>query len=1834
MMNNYNNINNSRSIKTNKNIEQKAHKYFNNKKKYLKGQNLNSNNIDNNVAQQSQTLLPIKIFTQNIRGITTQSKQLQLIHFMELNKIQILGLSETKLKDNTAKYCFKQHKDYITYFDNNSTTPHGTGVGLIIHNTIAKYVHKVGRHKGRIIYIDLFLKGHKKLRIIQIYMNANIRERSQIEETYCILKNIVEEANTENSYIILMGDFNISPEKRCIDSKKWRYKILDILEHNDLIETYKVFNDIENNPEVYTFISNNPNLEPTRIDLIYTSRTLLKEILVCGNQRVTEYDSDHKALYMMLSPDIFEYKSLATLRQQKIKRRIYDYDKMDKNKWKLYEEATDNIVDKFKLDEMNIINKQGLNYFWNILSDQIYLAAISNIDNHMTAAERTSKNDLPKEIIDIRQDIKLTNKILMKLRNKYPEQKDIFWTQEIWSKCVNRLNCLLESYQQSVTPLPDMIIAENIPVYRKTIKELNKLLRLKYDLEYKKYQDKCIKEFVRKRCEDLKDNKKHMIDSLTDRKRRRIVIDRVIDKDNDGNDTLLIDPELIKEKTRSHFKTCAGSINEDREIPLRWKEQYLPRESIDPSIYSKLMSEPTFDEWMSIINQLPLGKAAGPSNITNEMWRHLGNKMQKIIWKFICACLKLDTMPDQWKLANLYPIPKPQDWECQLNNTRPIVLLETLRKALVRLLNNRLSQIFVKNSILKGNQFAGLPGSSTFEPIRIINEIIQDAKESKNEIWILFQDLSKAYDRVNIYMLEKALLRLKLPTSFIRMVTNLFLERKNKIFTEVGLTDEYKVLTGIDQGEVISPLLWCIYLDPLLCEIEKKELGYNLHVSFKKNVFCPQVTYDSTCISDVAFMDDTTWITESKKALESILEIADDFYDLNNIKVNKDKSILLTNNIEHEDSQGKINIQFGKETIYINNNKEPARLLGVWIYLKSNKQFVQEQAKNEVIKFCNIMRKKKATDKQMLYLWNMIIIPRIEYRTQITFLNKRECDSISSPFRKLFKYKLQLSSTAPNALMNNREIYNFRDIYEVQCQAKLTNFTIQINDIKILGDITRIRLKQIQVNENLINSPLYDWKITKMDRYIRSNFILTMITFCNMLNFTVRISNREQFSTQGGTISLRDILGPDIWHQNRKSIKTHNILFLEQTTTLKGDFLLHWRDIMRKNFITNASFKCPKWFKMLEQKILVNHSTGNRSIIASYIKSSCNLKGHDLEVFDMYNNKKEWVTVWNPILNRSIIGKILKKIPDSNQLIIEHWTFNNDQLFEQYPTISLCSGCQINNYQYNVIERKYTFFETTCTNIYNRNDVFVINNKKTKALVKNKSYRISCSIFEILQQAEFHFCFIYNFIMYKDNEIFNFESYTNLPILEKFIKKGPAQKKLFLVQEQLKGLFDLEFYIEGNIKDSATTEVNAAFGFIQSNITVARGFENVEFISQCENFLTKRKTLLLATMSALIASPYGARVNIFTFDPTFVSTITKMISNSHTIRDFFRLNFGSLFFTIKNIIRDNKLEVFFNTLKADQHNFWTYKLHSLLREAHDPNVPLLIPNLLVDEITFFPIWNDLYIENNLRKFFTMLSRSNGFHSWFNLFRNNKYTSYQVDWFNTFHSLNEGENLQTTDFILSYNKSRRIKYLIEELPTVEHLKKSRPDLYTGWFCPVCCIEKENFSHIWLCEKIIDQTKYIAQHYKKELIELIQEFNSRSNLTVSDIELDSIWEVKHSSLEFTFIDLIKGIVPLSLSRIISSQIHNRDNVSQLLEIFFHRLQGTISLIWEERCKCMIDLELKLGIDRKLKRIRKTDLNLSTYSRPSSVVNSSLSNFNNYDIYLMVKCGGSYLNYIYID
>ena len=296
-----------------------------------------------------------------------------------------------------------------------------------------------------------------------------------------------------------------------------------------------------------------------------------------------------------------------------------------------------------------------------------------------------------------------------------------------------------------------------------------------------RYRTETINTFVNKRCSNYIDNQKGMINSILERSRHTIVLDRVLITDSVTQvQTLVTDPDALATYVNHHFQNVAGGSQGFKTLPTRWAYRYLPIDRIQSSWYDDILQPPTQEEWSDILRTLPLGKAAGTSGISNEMLCQIGSHISSALWQLVSLCCIHNDIPTGWKHATVYPILKPTDWECKLNCTSPITFLKTACKALIRLINNRLSSIMVKHKILQGGNHAGLPGGSTLEPLRIINAIIEDARANKKELWIMFQDMSKAYDRVNPFMLNLVMARLKFPHPLRVFILNLFCNRKNR----------------------------------------------------------------------------------------------------------------------------------------------------------------------------------------------------------------------------------------------------------------------------------------------------------------------------------------------------------------------------------------------------------------------------------------------------------------------------------------------------------------------------------------------------------------------------------------------------------------------------------------------------------------------------------------------------------------------------------------------------------------------------------------------------------------------------------------------------------------------------------------------------------------------------------------------------------------------------------------------------------------------------------------------------------------------------------------------
>ncbi len=157
-----------------------------------------------------------------------------------LNQIDILGLSKTNLLCASTKFQ-KSHlpSDYIYYFTSDKHHK-GSGVVLCVKTSLADHIFYYISDYGRYVLIDLQLRNKQKLRIIQIYLQAN---NAQLTAWLALEKEILQYlhfAHSHNYHTIIMRDFNVAIDDPSLNRQHRFTKIRFIsqLKELDLIDSY------------------------------------------------------------------------------------------------------------------------------------------------------------------------------------------------------------------------------------------------------------------------------------------------------------------------------------------------------------------------------------------------------------------------------------------------------------------------------------------------------------------------------------------------------------------------------------------------------------------------------------------------------------------------------------------------------------------------------------------------------------------------------------------------------------------------------------------------------------------------------------------------------------------------------------------------------------------------------------------------------------------------------------------------------------------------------------------------------------------------------------------------------------------------------------------------------------------------------------------------------------------------------------------------------------------------------------------------------------------------------------------------------------------------------------------------------------------------------------------------------------------------------------------------------------------------------------------------------------------------------------------------------------
>jgi len=272
------------------------------------------------------------------------------------------------------------------------------------------------------------------------------------------------------------------------------------------------------------------------------------------------------------------------------------------------------------------------------------------------------------------------------------------------------------------------------------------------------------------------------------------------------------------------------------------------------------------------INKLKPGKSDGCSGLCSDYFKHAPGVLAVYISLLLSALLTHGTMPQEFLTSTVIPIPKGKGLSVtDAANYRGIALSSIFGKIFDLIVLHRFSEQLCSSSL----QFGFKAKHSTSMCTMILKEVIAYYTAHGGSLYCTMLDATKAFDRVEYCKLFNGLLRRDIPGVYIRLLLNMYTNHVTRVSWNGICSRPFVVGNGVKQGGVISPILFCIYIDSLLCALQNSGVGCYIGYMF---------------LGALAYADDIVLLAPTPSAMRTMLALCDSFADDLHIVFNAKKS--------------------------------------------------------------------------------------------------------------------------------------------------------------------------------------------------------------------------------------------------------------------------------------------------------------------------------------------------------------------------------------------------------------------------------------------------------------------------------------------------------------------------------------------------------------------------------------------------------------------------------------------------------------------------------------------------------------------------------------------------------------------------------------------------------------------------------------------------------------------------------------------------------------------------------------------------------------------------------
>lgn len=360
------------------------------------------------------------------------------------------------------------------------------------------------------------------------------------------------------------------------------------------------------------------------------------------------------------------------------------------------------------------------------------------------------------------------------------------------------------------------------------------------------------------------------------------------------------------------LKTADGLtlLKDQNRILLRWAEHFSAllnqHSTTDQTILDELpehppindLSEPpTFMEVRAAVRALKNNKSPGADNIPAELLKEGGYLCTRALHQCILGAWEDESIPQQWRDANIVAIYKNKGDKSICGNSRGISLLSVAGKVLAKVMLQRLINN-ITEQVLPESQCGFRKNRSTVDMIFTTRQLQEKCREQHQDLFLAFIDLSKAFDTVNRELLWSVLIRFGCPAKFVNILRQFHDGMMARVTIGGQESAPFPVCTGVRQGCVLAPVLFNVFL---LCvtHLLHKELesssGVAVDYRLDGNLFNTRRLQATTKLSrervlELQYADDCALVAHSPQDLQAILAVVVKAYSRMGLSVNTTKT--------------------------------------------------------------------------------------------------------------------------------------------------------------------------------------------------------------------------------------------------------------------------------------------------------------------------------------------------------------------------------------------------------------------------------------------------------------------------------------------------------------------------------------------------------------------------------------------------------------------------------------------------------------------------------------------------------------------------------------------------------------------------------------------------------------------------------------------------------------------------------------------------------------------------------------------------------------------------------